>query len=122
VPLSAQSSSPALISLQNASLSWQFSKGEDGSDPKPNVKNVSFEANKGELVAIVGTVGSGKSTLLQSIMRETNLLSGNFKLDSSARMAYVEQEPFILSGTIKDNITFGNEYEEGWFKEVVSLC
>ena len=34
-------------------------------------------------------------------------------------VSYVEQEPFIFSGTIKDNILFGKEYDEGLFKTVL---
>ena len=37
-------------------------------------------------------------------------------------IAYVEQEPFIISGTLKDNILFGLEYDEDRMKEVIEVC
>ena len=37
-------------------------------------------------------------------------------------MAYVEQEPYILPGTIRENILFGQEYDSYWYKEVISKC
>ena len=37
-------------------------------------------------------------------------------------MAYVEQEPFILSDTVEANIVFGYDLDQKWLQEVVSLC
>ena len=42
------------------------------------LKNVDLEVARGELVAVVGLVGSGKSMLIQSILRETNRVSGTY--------------------------------------------
>ena len=62
------------------------------------------------LVVVVGQVGSGKTTLLYSIMEETRVSEGSCRVTGT--VAYVEQEPFIFSGTIKDNILFGLAYDE----------
>lgn len=40
----------------------------------------------------------------------------------NGRIAYVEQEPFIISGTLKDNILFGGEYDETKFNKVIESC
>ena len=55
-------------------------------------------------------VGSGKSSLLHSIMEQTNLVKGS--LNVRGTIAYVEQEPFILSSSIRDNILFGKRLDE----------
>lgn len=73
------------------------------------VSNLNFEVTPGELLVIVGQVGCGKTTTLMSILEETSKVFGNLKV--AGTIAYVEQEPFILSSSIKDNITFGKRYD-----------
>jgi len=63
---------------------------------------------------VAGEIGSGKTTLLYSIMNETIKKEGN--LEVKGKIAYVEQEPFIISGTIEDNIIFGLEFNEERFQ------
>jgi ATP-binding cassette subfamily C (CFTR/MRP) protein 4 len=92
---------------------------EEEDDEQVNVlEDLSFSANPGDLIAVIGTVGAGKSSLLFSIMRETILKSGISKING--KLAYVEQEPFILSCTVKDNILFGNEFNEERFDKAIS--
>lgn len=69
---------------------------------------------------MVGRVGCGKSTLLQTVMNETVLLKGS--LDVKGSIAYVEQEPFIISGTVKENICFGNEYDKANMDRAIRLA
>ena len=59
---------------------------------------------------VVGQVGCGKTSLLFSVMQETILSKGNVSVAGS--MAYVEQEPFIFSQTVKENILFGQQYDK----------
>ena len=66
---------------------------------------MNFGIGKGELLGITGPVGSGKSTLLAAILNELPYYSG--KLTKHGKVAYVEQEPFIINATVKDNILFG---------------
>lgn len=85
----------------------------------PIVKNVSFNISSGETVAFVGGTGSGKSTLLQLIPRLYDVSSGEillnnhnikqYKLESlRSIMGYVPQKSKLFSGTIKENLLFGN--------------
>lgn len=84
------------------------------------LQNVSFEAKKGQKVAVVGSTGSGKSSLVQLIERfyepETGSISINgtdlreFTLESlRSSIGYISQKPHIFNGSIADNITFGKE-------------
>ena len=51
--------------------------------------------------------------MLYSIMSETIPVGGSMEV--RGRIAYVEQDPFIISGTIEENITFGLEFDESRF-------
>jgi len=85
------------------------------------VKNVSFAAKPGDLVALVGPVGSGKSTVLNMIPRlfdptegEITVNGKNLKYLSLEELrraiGYVPQEPLLFSDTIENNITFHREW------------
>ena len=68
-------------------------------------------------MAVVGKVGWGKSTLLSTIMHELTVARGWVK--TNGRKAYVEQEPYIITGSVKENIWFGLPYDETLFNEAV---
>ena len=63
---------------------------------------------------VVGSVGSGKSSLLHALMNETNQTSGTQTV--RGRIAYVEQEPFIYSASIRENVCFGLVYDPQRFE------
>jgi ATP-binding cassette subfamily B protein len=85
----------------------------------PVLSGVSFTARPGETVAIIGSTGSGKSTLLGLIPRladvsEGAVLVGGADVRSldrallSGAVGYVPQRPFLFSGTIADNLRYGD--------------
>lgn len=82
------------------------------------LKNVSFEVNPGETLAIIGRTGSGKSTIANLMVRLFDVKEGeilmdgnniqNLNLDSIRKQTgYVPQEVFLFSETIAENIAFG---------------
>lgn len=71
---------------------------------------MSFELKPGELMIVIGKVGSGKTSFLHALMGETNQTAGSHAVTGS--FAYVEQEPFIFSASIRDNVCFGLDYDE----------
>ncbi|KAJ1665516.1 hypothetical protein EV178_003158 [Coemansia sp. RSA 1646] len=84
------------------------------------LKNISFNAKNGELVAVVGKTGSGKSSLLLSICGEVEMTKGSGAVFGS--VALMEQTPWIINDTIRENILFGREYDEYHYKCVVEAC
>ena len=111
------------IKIENCNASWG-SKSEIESDSKKNcdlstLNNLNLMADKNEIIAIIGSVGSGKSSFLAAIMKELEIIAGSIKTNGS--MAYVEQEPFITSGSIKDNILMGSEFNHKRFEQVVEV-
>ncbi|MHA1671929.1 MAG: ABC transporter ATP-binding protein [Promethearchaeota archaeon] len=85
---------------------------------KPVLKNISFEIQAGQTVAIVGTTGSGKTTLTKLISRLYDVSNGRILIDGNDirdyslqslrdQISYIEQDVFLFSTTIFDNISFG---------------
>ena len=84
------------------------------------LKNISFNAEKGKVTAIVGASGAGKTTLLGLIERFYNVSQGAIYLGNQdlkdikisslrSKIAYVSQEGSMFNDTIKNNIMFGNQ-------------
>jgi ATP-binding cassette subfamily B protein len=84
----------------------------------PVLNNVSFTCNPGDVVALLGSTGSGKTTLVNLLPRFYDPTSGLITLDDvditnyqrkylRSQIGIVEQEPFLFSRTIRENITYG---------------
>jgi ABC-type multidrug transport system fused ATPase/permease subunit len=85
----------------------------------PVLKGVSFEINKNAQVALVGSSGSGKTTIASLILNFYQAQKGQIRIDGNAiadydlsylrtQMAYVPQDVLLFSGSIYENIVFGN--------------
>ena len=86
---------------------------------QPILKDVSFTAKQGESFAVVGPTGAGKTTLVNLLSRFYNVDSGRILIDGMdisgvtihslrKQMGVMMQDSFIFSGTIMDNIRYGN--------------
>ena len=84
------------------------------------LKNVSFEIEPGQTLAILGKTGSGKSTIAELISRMYDITEGKVFIDNTPianlnldnlreQIGYVPQDPFLFSDTIENNIKFGKE-------------
>lgn len=87
-------------------------------DEIPILKNVSFKANAGETIAIVGPTGAGKTTIINLIGRQYDVTSGSITIDGydirdvtlkslRSQMGIVLQDSFLFPGSIMENIRYG---------------
>ena len=101
------------------------------------LEDVSFKANKGETIAIIGSTGSGKSTLINLIPRFYDVTEGkvlvdgidvrNYTLDAlHDRLGYVPQRAVMFSGSINYNVGYGSktnyEVTKEKIKEAVNVA
>lgn len=87
---------------------------------QPVLKNISFTAEKGKVTAVIGATGSGKSSLVSLITRFYDVTDGRVLFDGTdvrelsqktlhSLIGFVPQKATLFSGTIKDNLLYGDE-------------
>lgn len=100
--------------IEFKNVTFSYNKG------KPALNNISFEAKAGSTIGIIGPTGSGKSTLVNLIARFYEPDSGSILLGGKniseipkknlrGKIGMVSQKAALFSGTISDNIKWGNE-------------
>lgn len=97
------------------------------------LKNISFKANKGETIAFIGSTGSGKSTLIDLVPRFYDATEGevlvdgvdvkDYKLDDLYNIVgYVAQRSVLFTGTINENVGFGESKKGKPSQEEIQLA
>ena len=115
------------VSFENVKFSY-----EDG---VPILKDVSFDVKQGQTIAIVGPTGAGKTTIVNLLSRFYNVDSGKVLIDGidiskvkihslRTQLGVMMQDSFIFSGTIMDNIRYGNKTatDEEVIKAAKTVC
>jgi ATP-binding cassette subfamily B protein len=99
------------IVFENVSFSY-------GAGTEPVLEDISFRCEPGKVVALLGSTGSGKTSLVNLLPRFYEYSSGSIRLDGvelkdysrrflRSQIGIVEQEPFLFSRSIRENITYG---------------
>lgn len=84
------------------------------------VSELNIDMKQGDMMMVVGTVGCGKSSMLHAVMGELKKTSGTSEING--KIAYVEQEPFIYSASVLDNIIFGNPFDSDRFQKALEAA
>jgi ABC-type transport system involved in cytochrome bd biosynthesis fused ATPase/permease subunit len=87
---------------------------------KPVLQDIDMMVRESQLVAVCGKVATGKSSLVAALLGDINCTSGEVRLSGS--VAYVPQEPWIQHATIRDNILFGQQMDENFYRTVIDAC
>jgi ABC-type multidrug transport system fused ATPase/permease subunit len=99
-------------------VSFRYTTMNKTEKPRYVLRNISFEAKPGQMVALLGSTGSGKTTLVNLIPRFYDVSEGKITMDdtdirdvtlSSLRhnIGIVQQDVFLFSATVRDNIAYG---------------
>ncbi|KAM9305127.1 multidrug resistance-associated protein 1 [Gastrophryne carolinensis] len=108
-----QKNGQGCIDMRNATFSWSRS------DPA-SLKEINLTIPEGSLIAVVGQVGCGKSSLLSALLGEMEKKDGYVAIKGG--IAYVPQQAWIQNASLKDNILFGRECSEPFYKKAVEAC
>lgn len=123
VPAGSDRSSAALLEFRG--VRFRYEGGED------ILRDVSFTLERGKTYAFIGPTGGGKTTSASLIARLYDPVKGTVFLDGrdirsytpaerSRRIGFILQDPFLFSGTVMDNILFGNERYHGYTEEALT--
>ncbi|XP_060863100.1 multidrug resistance-associated protein 1-like isoform X2 [Metopolophium dirhodum] len=100
--------------IENGTFTWG-----DPTDA-PTLSNINLRVSTGKLVAVVGTVGSGKSSLVSAFLGEMGKISG--RANTKGSIAYVPQQAWIQNTSLKNNILFGQTFDNRVYKNVIDAC
>eukprot|EP01122_Echinamoeba_exundans_P001098 TRINITY_DN1103_c0_g2_i1.p1 TRINITY_DN1103_c0_g2~~TRINITY_DN1103_c0_g2_i1.p1 ORF type:complete len:1401 (+),score=489.68 TRINITY_DN1103_c0_g2_i1:230-4432(+) len=104
--------SKVAIRMKNTSLSWE--------KDSPVLTKLNIKVKRGECVMVVGSVGSGKSSLAQAVIGEMPIVDGEVEINGG--IAYVPQEAWIINASVRENIVFGNPFDEALYKKVIKMA
>ena len=101
------------VTYENVHFSYETDEGAE-----TVIRDISFRAEPGQYIGLVGPTGAGKSTLMKLLMRMYDIDSGAIRIDGhevrdihpkSLResISYVAQEPYLFYGTVRENIAYG---------------
>lgn len=126
------------VVLKAASFTWERTK-KNKSDPvdeqaRPgagtpstmtlvepfHIPNLDLTIGRDELVGVIGGVGSGKTSLLAALAGDMRKTSGSMTFGASR--AFCPQYAWLQNATVRDNITFGNDFDRDWYNAVTDAC
>jgi ATP-binding cassette subfamily B protein len=114
LPVAATNGTGAQALLEFRDVSFRYAEGKDV------LRHNSFRMEKGKTYALVGPTGGGKTTTASLIARLYDPSEGTIYLDGrdirtytpgerAKRIGFILQEPFLFTGTVRENILYGNE-------------
>ena len=102
------------ILLENVICNWH------GDWNKPTLNSLCLSVSTGDLMFITGPVGCGKSSLLYAILKEIPLLKG--KISCHGKVSWLGQQPWVFSGTMRENILFGQPFDQQRYHAILQAC
>ncbi|WVQ88009.1 hypothetical protein IAS59_001740 [Cryptococcus gattii] len=113
-----------LIRIHDATFTWGSQPDATGEVPfKLKIEDTAFK--KGKINLITGPTGSGKSSLLKALIGELHFEQKQgafYHLPRENGVSYAAQESWCTSDSVRDNILFGEPFEESRYWKVVSAC
>ncbi|GAB1316363.1 hypothetical protein MFIFM68171_06573 [Madurella fahalii] len=113
---SPYSSTSELVEISDAAFCWK------GREAAPALYVMSLEIKPRSFTAVIGPVGSGKSTLLKAILGEIENITGTRRMRRGIRVAFCDQEPWLLDQSLKENIVGSLPFDPEWYGRVIDAC
>ena len=121
------------MSLENVYSQWNVQEDKDtGEDIEAGegdgavmdtvLRYINFTLEQSDKVAVIGKVGCGKTSLLLTILKELCLIKGTIKVSSRNHVSYAEQNPLIMTDTVRSNILFGASLDQKRYDRVIKAC
>mmetsp|Transcript_10817 Transcript_10817/g.14851 ORF Transcript_10817/g.14851 Transcript_10817/m.14851 type:complete len:1301 (-) Transcript_10817:41-3943(-) len=89
-------------------------------DTEPTLKNINLQVPHSQLCTVVGSIGCGKSSLIHAILSSMKRTSGEVSV--SGKVAYTSQQAWLFQGTVRENILFGEPFEEERYQQAIKCC
>ncbi|XP_040838073.1 ATP-binding cassette sub-family C member 12 isoform X2 [Ochotona curzoniae] len=116
----AKEQRPEVYRERSPSAQRSLGSEEHSGSPKPVLHDISFVVRKGKVLGICGNVGSGKSSLIAALLGQMQLQKGIVAVNGT--LAYVSQQAWIFHGNVRENILFGEKYDEQRYLHTVRVC
>lgn len=130
--LGEETSQSCAISVCDVTCHWNNSRAESVSTMNTSddtdaglvvaLDKINLEFELGQLTCIIGEVGSGKSALIQMLAGELPPSSGRMKRKPNSTIAYAPQDPWIMDGTVRENILLGRPLDSDFYDSIVNAC
>ncbi|KAF2200883.1 canalicular multispecific organic anion transporter 1 [Delitschia confertaspora ATCC 74209] len=104
------------IHIEDGFFGWDTEK-----QPNGLLQGVNMTVPRAKITMVVGPVGCGKSTLLKAILGELPVMGGTVQL-SSLRIAFCDQTPWHMNGTVQQSIVGVSEFDQRWYASVIRSC
>jgi len=102
------------VTIKDINASWDIEK------PQKTLQGINLQIEKGQLCAVIGPVGAGKSSILQLLLGELPVIDGGVFIQGD--LSYAAQEPWLFTGSVRNNILFGEEFDRKRYQEVTRCC
>jgi ABC-type bacteriocin/lantibiotic exporter with double-glycine peptidase domain len=100
--------------VQAGSFGWDKEK-------EPLLKSINVRIPRDNFTMLIGPVGCGKSTLIKALLGEAVTMEGSVQL-SALEIAFCDQTPWLMNGTIKQGILGVSMLDELWYRRVIHAC
>eukprot|EP00804_Cyclotella_cryptica_P018853 CCRYP_020942-RD/>CCRYP_020942-RD protein AED:0.33 eAED:0.33 QI:0/0.9/0.90/1/0.9/0.90/11/87/1336 len=132
--LEEEEESQCAIRVYNVTCHWNTPRAEsvstieDADEPRSTsglaiaLDKVNITFDLGQLTCIIGEVGSGKSAFIQMLAGELPPSTGTIQRKRDSTIAYAPQDPWIMDGTVRENILLGRPFDADFYDSIVNAC
>lgn len=111
------------VEIKDATFIWSTKTEDESAEQNIALRNINFQAKKGELTCLVGRVGAGKSSMLNAILGGISLLENpHASIIANGKIAYCPQNACILNQSVRENILFGKKFDKDFYEKTIMAC